>query len=339
MPKSAPTMRQIAREAQVSVMTVSLSLRNSHRISSDTRTHVQEVARRLGYRPNPMVSALMTHISASRPVVHQANIAFLSMRPVWKLSWVADELYGGVRDRAEELGFLVDKIALDGADGSPARLQKILRSRNIQGVVVAPLPETGHLDAVHWEDLSAVAIGNSVLSPRLHRVTHHQYHGMQLILETLRAKGYRRIGLALETFVDDKVDRTWSSGLTGYQLRWPVKERIPPLLGSVYPDEVRKWIARHRPDVVIGLDRALDSLLELRVRIPEDVAFVHLSIPYVAFPEVNVSGLDQQWRAAAAAAVDSVVAQLYRNERGISREPKTIMLEGAWYEGATTPDR
>lgn len=332
-------MREIAREAGCSVMTVSLALRNSHRISADTRRHVQEVARRLGYRPNPMVSALMTHLSTSRPVVHQANIAFLAAREVWRQSWVSEELYGGVRDRAEELGFLVDKIWLDGSEGSPDRLQKILRSRNIQGAVVAPLPETGVLDAIHWEDLSSVAIGNTVISPRLHRVTNHQYHGMQLILETLRAKGYRRIGLALETFVDDKVDRTWSSGLTGYQLRWPVKERVPPLLGLIYPDDVRKWMTRHRPDVVIGLDRALDSLMELGIGIPGDVAFVHLSVPYVAFPEIDVSGLNQQWRAAAAAAVDSVVAQLYRNERGISREPKTIMLEGAWYEGTTTPGR
>lgn len=339
MPKSAPTMKKIAREAGCSVMTVSLALRNSHRISVDTRTHVQEVARRLGYRTNPMVSALMTHISSSRPVVHQANIAFLATREVWKQSWVSDELYGGVRDRAEELGFLVDKIWLDGSDGSPDRLQKILRSRNIQGVVVAPLPETGELDAIHWEDLSSVAIGNSVLSPRLHRVTNHQYHGMQLILETLRAKGYRRIGLALEAFVDDKVDRTWSSGLTGHQVRWPAKERVPPLLGLVHTDDVRKWITRHRPDVVIGLDRALDSLLELDIDIPGEVAFVHLSVPYVAFPGIDVSGLNQRWRTAAAAAVDSVVAQLYRNERGIAREPKTIMLEGAWYEGVTTPER
>ena len=318
-------------------MTVSLALRNHQRISVTMRDHVREVATRLGYRPNPLVSALMTHIGSARPVHYQANLAFLAFRKSWNQHWISGELFPGVRERAKALGFLIDEFWLDSPDSSPDRLEKVLRSRNIQGVVVAPLPESGGLDALHWNDLSSVAIGNSLVTPRLHRVTHHQYHGMQIVLETLRRKGYRKIAFAMDPLTDEKVDRTWSSCMAGYQLRWPTKERVPVLLGDISPPKVHAWVTRHKPDVVIGIDGALDSLQKSGFRIPRDLSFVHLSLPSTPFSKLNLSGLDQNWRLAAAAAVDSVVAQIYRNERGIPEEPKTIMVEGLWVDGESAP--
>lgn len=331
-------MRTIALEAGCSVMTVSLALRNHQRISVTMRDHVREVAARLGYRPNPLVSALMTHIGSARPVHYQANLAFLAFHKSWNQHWISGELFSGVRERAKALGFLIDEFWLDSVDSSPGRLEKILRSRNIQGVVVAPLPESGSLAALQWSDFSSVAIGNSLVTPRLHRVTHHQYHGMQLVVETLRSKGYRRIALALDKIVDEKVERTWSSCVAGYQLRWPAKERIPVILGPLSPEKIHAWATRHKPDVVVGIDGAIDGLLKSGFRVPRDISFAHLSLPSTPFAKLNLSGLNQNWHLAATAAVDSVVAQIYRNERGVPTEPKTIMVEGFWVEGGSTPD-
>lgn len=332
-------MRMIAFEAGCSVMTVSLALRNHPRISASTRKHVREVASRLGYRPNPMVSALMSHIGSARPIHYQANLAFLAYRQLWNQEWISSDLYSGVLERAKELGFLIDEFWLDAKDGSPERLKKVLHSRNIHGVVVAPLPESGSLEAIHWKNISSVAIGNSLVTPRLHRVTHHQFHGMQLVVETLRKKGYRRIGLALEEFVDEKVEHTWTSCVTGCQFRWPPKERVPILIGDHSPAKMHIWVSRHRPDVVVGIDGAIDALLQAGFSVPGDVSFAHLSLPSTPFARLKLSGLDQNWRIAAAAAVDLVVAQIYRNEQGIPTEPKTIMVEGRWVEGRTTPNR
>jgi hypothetical protein len=39
-----------------------------------------------------------------------------------------------------------------------------------------------------------------------------------------------------------------------------------------------------------------------------------------------------------AAAVDTVVAQIHRNERGVPVFPKTVMIEGSWMDGETAPD-
>jgi hypothetical protein len=40
------------------------------------------------------------------------------------------------------------------------RLAKVLRSRNIQGVILAPLPEAASLDQLDWSQWSTVTLGN-----------------------------------------------------------------------------------------------------------------------------------------------------------------------------------
>jgi DNA-binding LacI/PurR family transcriptional regulator len=52
------TLQDVAREAGVAVSTVSRALANPGRVSARTREHVNQVARRLGYRPNLIARAL-----------------------------------------------------------------------------------------------------------------------------------------------------------------------------------------------------------------------------------------------------------------------------------------
>ena len=56
----AATLHDVAREAGVAVSTVSRALNQPERIGAATRAHVQEVARRLGYRPNRIARAVVS---------------------------------------------------------------------------------------------------------------------------------------------------------------------------------------------------------------------------------------------------------------------------------------
>jgi len=53
------TQREIARAAGLSQTAVSLALRNGSGVSRATVERVRVVAQRLGYRPDPLISALM----------------------------------------------------------------------------------------------------------------------------------------------------------------------------------------------------------------------------------------------------------------------------------------
>lgn len=54
------TLADVAREAGVSMMTVSRVIHGTGRISDDTRVHVREVIEKLGYRPNRAARTLVT---------------------------------------------------------------------------------------------------------------------------------------------------------------------------------------------------------------------------------------------------------------------------------------
>src|SRR5688572_14522424 len=59
-------LRAVAEAAGVSLMTVSLALRNSPRVSSRTRTRIAQLADKLGYRPDPEISRLMSRLRPAR---------------------------------------------------------------------------------------------------------------------------------------------------------------------------------------------------------------------------------------------------------------------------------
>jgi LacI family transcriptional regulator len=62
-----PTVKDVAKKANVSPMTVSLALRNSPRISGTTRNNIHHIAREMGYQPNITARSLRgarTHMVA-----------------------------------------------------------------------------------------------------------------------------------------------------------------------------------------------------------------------------------------------------------------------------------
>src|ERR1700712_2596131 len=107
-----PTMRHIAELAGVSVMTVSLALRNHARITQKTRTRIQEIATRIGYRPHPYVSALMANLKTfrHRHAGASATLAFIYHFPRSTLGSLMfmNSVYEGMRQCAGQLGFGLD---------------------------------------------------------------------------------------------------------------------------------------------------------------------------------------------------------------------------------------
>ena len=93
-------IKDIAEKLNISVSTVSRALKDNHEISAQTRKTVQELAKQLGYKPNPIAVALKTHKSHSIGViVPQIVSTFFATvvktieevakknKKAWKYSW------------------------------------------------------------------------------------------------------------------------------------------------------------------------------------------------------------------------------------------------------------
>ena len=340
MPLTRPvTLKEVAAKAGVSIMTASRALRNQANVTETTRANVEKAAAELNYRPNPLVSALMSYRRASRIVSDTLTIAFITSFPrrdAWKQLKINADFAEGAARACTRHGYKLEEFWLREPEMTGHRLSSILYSRNINGLLVAPLPVAlGHM-RLEWQTFSAVALGYSLAWPRLHRAVNHQFRSMRMALRRVRKLGYNRVGLALRSSIDERVEHHYTGGFLAEQQRSPAATRVPP---HVLPDRewskaaFLKWFKKHRPDLVVSHhEEVLGWLGKAGVDVPEEVGFVHLNCPDNTG---RIAGIYQNGLEVGAAAADFLVAMLQRNERGIPALPHSILVEGTWINGAT----
>jgi LacI family transcriptional regulator, galactose operon repressor len=336
-------LQDIADRAGVSKATVSLALRNHSSIPPTTRKRIQDLARELGYQPNPLVSALMTYQRTTK--VQRAKhltlaiVVNFSHNDRWQY-YLSDDLISAAAAQAGRHGYQLEEFWLGDLKISPQRLSAILYQRSIPGVIVAPLPAArGHLN-MEWNHFSPVAIGYSLLKPTLHRVTTDRFKAMRLAVRRLRQMRYVRIGLAMHSNQDTRVNHQWGAAFLWEQKQIPSSEQTTPFLVEERDWNERgfaKWFERNQPEVVLGYDPSIvDWLKKLGRKVPEDVGFAHL---WNADRSGRFAGLYHDPPAIGAAAVDFLVGMIHRNERGIPPAPQTLLLDATWQDGATVRRR
>ena len=339
MPQRQITLKEVAQKAGVSIMTASRALRNQANVTQVTREKVQKAATQLNYRPNPLVSALMSYRRASRVIRDTLTVAFLTnfpRRDGWRTLRINQDFFDGAAQACMRHGYKLEEFWLRESDMTARRLSSILYSRNINGILVAPLPVAlGHI-RLDWPNFSAVALGYSLAWPRLHRAVNHQFRSIRTALRRLRKLGYHKVGLALRSSIDERVEHHYTGGFLVDQQRIPVAYRIPLHL---VPDRewteksFHKWFSKYRPEVVVSHhEEVLDWLARMKVRVPQDCGFIHLNLPD---DSGELAGIYQNGPEVGAAAADFLVAMLQRNESGIPELAHTILVEGTWIDGKT----
>jgi DNA-binding LacI/PurR family transcriptional regulator len=333
------TLKELARVAGVSVMTVSRALRNQTHVAPETRARIEGLARAMGYRPNPLVSALMTYRSAGRRSLRTMVVGFVtnfSTPKGWQAVGINREFYEGVCWAGERNGYRVDSFWLREPGMSARRLSQVLYNRNVRGLVIAPMPVgLGHL-RLEWERFSAVALGYSMAWPELHRAANHQFRSMRLAMRRVRKRGHHRVGLALRSSINERVSHHWVGGYLSEQYHDPGAEQLLPLIPSDRDwnrTTFERWFLKHRPTVVLSQhDEILEWFALMGVKIPEEVGFVHLNCPDQTG---SYAGIYQNGMKVGAAAFDFLMGMMQRNETGIPALGHSVLVEGTWQEGAT----
>jgi len=326
------SIRDVAERAGVHFTTAAKALRGAPGVAAATVRRVETAAAELGYRPNPMVAALMaSHRRRRQPQAGTliAIAAWPGQDPSRLLFWQRE--YRGALTRANALGFRVE--ILDYFGSSPRRFEQILHTRGIQGLLVMPVQTGVQLD-LDWSRYAAVALGNTYKDSRLHRVAPSYTENVTLALDRLHERGYRRPGLAI---LLDSLQRTGGGSLHGFAGECLMRFGqlpVPPLTEDLSPEKVRRWVTRERPDAILTLEPAFHKKLEaVGVRVPEDCAVVNLSIHDPK--NATVAGIDQCLELIGERAVEVVSGMLNRNERGLSQNPRIVLHQGEWVEGST----
>lgn len=340
MPQTAPslrtaTLRAVAREAGYALVTVSYALRDHPRVQEATRRKIQAVAQEMGYRPNPLVTAVMAHVRSANPPRHGGTIACLA-----RWSEAADELnlaavsqfLRGARQRAESLGWRIDEIACDNNVLRGPRLAQILINRGIHGVLVGPLPLRQGEIGLDWSRFACATWGYSLRNPVLHRAVVHHGHSIGLAFHHALAAGAKRIGFAAPARINARADFSYEAACHIQQRRLPAVQRVAPFLPADRDwtkARFQDWLRREQPDVVVT-PHDIRSWLGNGSRKARRPGLITLDKTGNATPG---AGVDYCHEAVGAAAVDLIIAQINANERGLPRHAKLVMIEGRWVEG------
>ncbi len=348
MSSSPPTIRQIAIACGCSPAAVSYALRDNPKVSPVVRAKVQRMARKMGWRPNPLVSAYMAHFRSVRPPGYKATLGFLVSNPrsgrLGDQPMYRQRHYEGARERAAALGYQVETIWLHQPHLTSRRLNGVLGSRNIPALLVPAQFEPAELfDGIAWEQFAAVVMGFSASRSRLHRLAADTAAGFSMMLEKARALGYARIAVVASEDYGVIVNQGIFHAACYLRDRWAREGVACEVLIHHFRSPaaherpgIAEWLKRHRPDVVLGEEIAWDTICELGWRIPQDVAF--MSVDWSPeFPLIG--GLNQHHELHGALAVDIVVGQVNQNQRGLPPTPGASLVPCGWEDGLSVPPK
>lgn len=343
------SIRAVAVAAGVSKSTASLALRNHPSVAAETREQVKAAAAKLGYRVNPLVSALMTqqrmgHSAEGAPVIMLVDLYGASEKSVKQtrrepVSASALAHLSSSRAAAEEAarfyGYRLDVVSARTAGMTPGRLRQIVTARGARAVLLLmpPAPETPDSWVLDWSEYCVVQLGAP--DAIYHHVRPNIINSVQLVLAELDRRGYERPGLNIPPANDVYSGHRWQMAFRQHyvQKKRPGLADTLSLIGS-REDELERWLDKAKPDVVVGMGEFTLKQIEATGRhVPGDVGFVSLSL--LAEEWGVIAGLDLAYAARFRAAVQLLDSMLRHNETGRPDSPLAVTVKGRWVDGPT----
>jgi len=153
------TVRTLARSLRLSPATVSNALSGHGRIAPATEQRVRKAAAAAGYRHNPLAGSLMSEHRRSQGSAFRGVLAAVDVEEPGREphGLFHQELVRGARLRAKELGFDVEQFVVGRGGLTMPRLDFILKSRGIHGVVLLPTWFTPDYSQLDWSRCTACA--------------------------------------------------------------------------------------------------------------------------------------------------------------------------------------
>jgi LacI family transcriptional regulator len=288
----AATLKDIARELNISVSTVSRALRDSYEINSETKRLVMECAARLHYRPNPIALSLKGSSSKAIAVIvpQIANYYF-------------SQAINGIEEVANNRGY---DVLIFQTHETYAREVANLRqavARRVDGLLISLSSETSnisHLQELLQQGMPIVQFDRVSAELNTPRVVADNFGGAFAATEHMIKTGRRRIAhLTIQPWLSITKER-----LAGYraaleQNGLPYDESLVRF-GTFGPDEVGPLVDEllalsPRPDAFFtASDRlAVGCLAALRQRylsIPDDISlvgFTNLTVADMLSPSLS----------------------------------------------------
>jgi LacI family transcriptional regulator len=180
-----PTLRDVAQAAGVHAATASRALNPATRglVNAETARRVMRIAESLGYRPNPIARGLKTSKSQTVGLV-LPDLTNPMFPPIVR----------GIEDVLEPAGYSGLIVSTDNDPGREQSQIESLRSRQVEGLIVATaLIDHPLLARLHREGVPMVLVNRRTEGLDVSSITPDDAAGVALAVEHLASLGHRRV--------------------------------------------------------------------------------------------------------------------------------------------------
>ncbi len=332
------TLKDVAACCGVSVAAVSYALHDNPRISEATRLAIRKAADKLGYRPDPFLSALVSYRSNVKVARVQGEVAVLypcrKTSPHSRLFRFHRESFGR---RMADQGYSVSDFYLDTIDYASKRLRQILLARNIRGLVLGWGFEPQTLADFPWQEFVVVSTERVIVHSSIDRISMNHSRAIRDVMEKVRNKGHRRVGLI---YYDDTPLAVKKNLLGGYLVEMEMAGELDARLHvfehrrGESPERFRKWLRESKPDALLSHRRIDHAFFEKAgVKFPRDYGYAVAEIDD-ANPGVDsgVYVVDTMGQILANTLVRKMVTY---DSVSLETEGHIMLVNGVWHDGVT----
>lgn len=290
MSKKLPTIKEIAKELNVSVSTVSRALNNHPAIGLRTRTRVQELAKKLNYEPNQ--TALFFQQGKTYTIgviVPELSEAFFSAS------------VSSIEEVAEKNNYTVLLGQSHDVQDREKKIAETMKNHRVDGMIVSISKNTTDYSHFHMLKRSNIPV---VFFDRIPRMDEIHYVACNMISGTVQAihflfkKGHRVIGMINgpeKLFASNERKQGYIQAMTKNRLKFDpslvVNTDLTKEGTHAAMEELLK--SRRKPTAIVAFNDyvALDAVqyaVQQKRRINKDISFVsYANLPinnYTAYP-------------------------------------------------------
>ena len=300
------TLKDIAQEAKVSIMTVSNVVNgNLHKVSKEKAALIKDIIRKRNYVQNETARGLA---KANTNII---AIMLRNIRGENSLSSMHNAtLLGSMAQRIQDLGFYTMVNLVEGQ----ADISRTLCSWNVQGAIFLGMFDTEIEEIYAQSHIPMVFIDSYSTARSISSVGIDDYKGAQMAADYLLQQGHRSIAFVSPPNYEHSVIQHRIKGFTDklqeYGLQLPQEHRIV-LESAIDPasaDKAVQALAKLTPSVsaaFVTSDQTAASIIsgltKLNIRVPEDISIVgfdNIQISVQTSPQLTTIAQDLKKKAA-----------------------------------------
>jgi hypothetical protein len=331
--RARQSIRALSEKCGFHYSTVSLALRNSPKINSETRRKILAAAREFGYELDPSSSIIMSNIRKQRNLLGAFPIGMLNFHKSGMPH--SREMTKALKTYAAHNDIPFNLFDLSGGDLTQKQVCRIAKSRGLRGLIFGGSSEKSMIEWDLWKDHDFAYLVYSQRTEDL-LVDHVTWDVISILdnaVHALEKKECRHFALLVKDFIDAGSGWRLSSTIELIRKRFRHEGKAGYRIRKfANPDSsFREWVLEHQPVGVIRVGPYLYPDSNLSELFPgQDIGY---SVEYPHCPEpdrFSIGHIEPDYQHIAETSFDTLCVNLFFNRNGIPKSPKCIYLRSVF---------